>query len=859
MKNMPFFWPKRTNENIFVPKKQTGKVIFSCEVCGLYKKCLSPKMSVTGQGLKRILVIAEASGGTEDEKGIQLVGQAGQLLRRFLARMGIDLDRDCWKVNVVRCRPLNENGNNRTPTAKEISCCRPKMFKAIEELKPEKIILLGKIATESFLSQRMRFDGFGRWIGYRIPDRGAKAWVFPTYHPSYILRQKGRDVVLEGMFEQHLRQAFEWDRKFPQGNEESKIVILKDLHGVNRFLELILESCEGKRIEFDYETSGKKPHRQGHFIDCMSIAMNSQSATAFPFFQDEEFLGLVKRILTNPRIMKMAHNIKFEDQWTRWILGYDIQGWHWCSMQASHILDNRPKITGLKFQVYVNYGNPDYGDDIEPFLKSADSNRFNRIREYPEDKKLLYVGMDSMFGFRLAEDQQREFVNDRGLVGSYDLFHRGILALSRVEDNGICSDTEYYERQRKLLTRKSRWLEQRIQNSSEVKLWNKREGTQFNMNSGLQLSKLLFDILGNKPVLLTPKGQPSVKEEALEALSGKIPIVDDTLELRKIGKIKGTYIEGFLRETVNGIIHPGFSLNLVKTYRSSSQNPNWQNIPVRNAYAQKIIRSGIKPRSGNMLMGVDYSGIEVAMIACNSRDRALIRYIGNPEADMHRDEAMELFLLNKRQVTKPIRYLGKNRFVFPIFYGSYWENCAPELWNGAKGEVLADGTSLVSHMKQKGIKTSYQFENHVKEQERKFLEEKYVGYYRWRKGILKDYQRRGYIESLIGFRYSGLMSRNKLLNYPNQGLGFHCLLLSLISLQEIAEREEWNTKIIGQIHDEILFDVCPDELSHVKSVVRRVMCDDIREHWKWLIVPLDVKASVSEVDGNWAEMKGADI
>lgn len=851
---------KKQNKEGASGKKKGGKTsVLSCEACGLYKNCLSPKMPVTGKGRKKILVLAESQGRTEDERGIQLIGQAGQLLRGFLDKIGIDLDRDCWKLNAVACRPKDKKGNNRTPTAREISCCRPKVFKTINDLKPEKIILLGRVATESFLSHRMKFDGFSRWVGWQIPDREIGVWIFPTYHPSYILRQNGADPVLDSMFERHLRQAFEWDRGFPKGDEESRVVILKDLYKVNRFLESVLETCKGERIEFDYETSGKKPHRKGHFIDCMSIAVDSQSATAFPFFQDKEFLALIKKIMINPKIKKMAHNIKFENQWTKWILGYDVQGWYWDSMIASHVLDNRQKITGLKFQAYIRYGILDYGVEMEPFLRSVDSNSFNRIREAPEDKKLLYVGMDSMFGFRLAEDQQGEFANNKELLEAYDLFHQGILALSGVEDNGIRMDEDYYDRQKKLLARKSKWLEQRIQDSEEVKLWDEQEGTQFNMNSGPQLSKLLFDILGNEPILLTPKEKPSVKEEALEALADESPIVEDILEHRKINKIKSTYIEGFLREAVSGIIHPGFNLHLVRTARSSSQNPNWQNIPVRNKKAQKIIRSGVIPSPGNILMGVDYSGLEVCMLACNSKDRALIKYIKNPEADMHRDEAMELFLLGKQQVTKSIRYSGKNQYVFPIFYGSYWESCAPELWNTAKEEKLSDDTSLVSHLKQKGIGNFRQFEQHVKEQERKFLEEKYVGYYRWRKKILRDYRRKGYIDSLIGFKYSGLMSRNQLLNYPNQGLGFHCLLWSLILLENTAKKEKWRTKIIGQIHDEILFDVCVGELDHIKSVVRKVMCEGIRKHWEWLIVPLDIKASISEVDGNWFSMRDTEI
>ena len=126
----------------------------SCYSCGLYKNCITPKMQPTGKGEKKILVIAEAPGKMEDLHGTQLIGQAGQTLRRYLKKYGVDLDRDCWKTNVIICRPAN----NKTPTSKQINCCRPNLIKTIEELKPEKILLLGSIALQGFsgLPQKRR-------------------------------------------------------------------------------------------------------------------------------------------------------------------------------------------------------------------------------------------------------------------------------------------------------------------------------------------------------------------------------------------------------------------------------------------------------------------------------------------------------------------------------------------------------------------------------------------------------------------------------------------------------------------------------------------------------------------------------
>ena len=121
------------------------------------------------------LVIAESPGKTEDEKGVQLIGSAGQKLREKLARYDLDLDKDFWKINAINCRPPN----NRTPTKKEISCCWDRVKEVIDELKPECIWLLGGVAIESFLNNmykgRFYNTSVGTWRGFCIPDRKINA------------------------------------------------------------------------------------------------------------------------------------------------------------------------------------------------------------------------------------------------------------------------------------------------------------------------------------------------------------------------------------------------------------------------------------------------------------------------------------------------------------------------------------------------------------------------------------------------------------------------------------------------------------------------------------------------------------
>jgi DNA polymerase I-like protein with 3'-5' exonuclease and polymerase domains len=110
-----------------------------------------------------------------------------------------------------------------------------------------------------------------------------------------------------------------------------------------------------------------------------------------------------------------------------------------------------------------------------------------------------------------------------------------------------------------------------------------------------------------------------------------------------------------------------------------------------------------------------------------------------------------------------------------------------------------------------------------------------------------------------GFQCSGLMGRNDVINYPIQGAAFHCLLWAFIELDRVMQKEKWDTKLIGQIHDAIVLDVNPDELKHVLKTVNYISTIALRKAWNWIIVPLRIEAELCPVDGNWADKKGIKI
>lgn len=451
---------------------------------------------------------------------------------------------------------------------------------------------------------------------------------------------------------------------------------------------------------------------------------------------------------------------------------------------------------------------------------------------------------------------------------AYNLFHEGTLVLSKAEQAGLRIDMKYCKKKKKELSKLIEQKEKEIYSSKFYKDWSRTTKESPNIYSGTQLGKYLYKVKGLKPPHKTKSGGGATDEEALKQL--KIKELELILEAKKLKKIRDTYLEAFTREAVDGFIHPSFNLNFVKTFRSSSQSPNFQNIPKRDKEAMKIVRDALFARKGNLLMEVDYSSIEVRVAACYHQDPTMLKYLRDPSSDMHGDMAEKIFLL-KMDKSKPelslLRSATKNGFVFPQFYGDYYGNNAISLakhwcgipsgkWKKGKGVLLPGGKHITDHLIEHGIKGMNEFSDHLKHIEAHFWKERFPVYGKWRDSHWSFYQKNGYINSLTGFTYSGLMSRNEVINFPVQGSAFHCLLWSMVQIDKILRKNRLQSRIIGQIHDAIVFDIFPAEQNEVIKIARKVMIDDLIEHYPWIIVPMDVEVEVTEPDQPWSTIHG---
>lgn len=408
---MTGFFTKGQTKSITRPD---GKHL-SCNSCGLYRDVKSPKMVPYGSFEKGIMCIGEYIEETEDLRGKPWQGKAGTLFKKTLEELGVDLFKDCISLNATNCRAIDENGKTRKPKPFEVDCCRRIVLAAIKQYKPKVIILFGITAVQSVIGNRWKKDlgTIQKWTGWTIPDQEFQAWICPTLHPTYVLREDKPEVT--NVWKQDLLNALETvnTKLFPVYKEPTIHYLSENELGQLRRIKF------GK-IAFDYETTGLKPHGKGHRIVCMSIAVSTDEVYAFMMPTNKALQQPIIELLENPDVAKIAHNLKYERMWTfNCLRGTVVQNWKHDTMIKAHLLDNRTGITGLKFQTAINFGIFDYASEVTPFLSPTNgesekgANGINQLLEYVKQpgnaqKVLKYCAYDSIFTFRLSLLQNQE-------------------------------------------------------------------------------------------------------------------------------------------------------------------------------------------------------------------------------------------------------------------------------------------------------------------------------------------------------------------------------------------------------------------------------------------------------------------
>jgi len=442
---------------------------------------------------------------------------------------------------------------------------------------------------------------------------------------------------------------------------------------------------------------------------------------------------------------------------------------------------------------------------------------------------------------------------------AYRLFHDGVIAFAGVEENGIRIDTDYLDNEITRTKRRIKKGEDHLKKSDVWKAWKKRFGGKAKLGSKPQLATMFFDEMGYV------RSETGKQQDEAAFSNVDHPFIKNYFKVEKLKKVVGTYLTGIRREVVGDRAHVFFNLHTVKTYRGSADRFSYQNLPIRNPEMGGIVRKAFIPSDGHVLVEIDYSGLEFTMAGAITKCPQVNRYIVEG-GDPHRDMAALVFKCEQDEVSKQMRYCGKNQFVFPLLYGSYYRSVAPVLWSSmATMDLKIGDAGLLDRFAGMGIdelgdldpRTTHPgtFEHHMKECEKEYTQKRFKQCFANQRKAYETYRKTGRVEFVTGFQASGMMSRNDVYNWRIQGPAFHCLLWSMIKLHNWLVKSKFKSMIVGQIHDSIIADVHVDELEDYLSYARYVMTQEIREHWKWLCVPLDVEAEVTPEGGTWNDKK----
>ena len=455
------------------------------------------------------------------------------------------------------------------------------------------------------------------------------------------------------------------------------------------------------------------------------------------------------------------------------------------------------------------------------------------------------------------------------MIDAYRLLQQGAETLTLVEEQGFPIDLEYVREKLAWIDAKLVQSELRLKRSGLGQAWIARYGEAWKHSSVPQLRSILYADLHAKPFRYSEGGEESTSEESLRQTG--VDGIEHLLRIRRYKKAQDV-LKSLLRYEIDGRIHPSFLLHTVQTYRSSSAAPNLQNIPIRDREIMEICRRSFIPSPGNVLLEIDFSGIEVAIATTYHKDPVMMDYLNDTNSDMHGDMAREIFHLPRlNQKLKDmeggyvLRQASKNGFVFPEFYGDYYIPCAfniacswcklPQngMWKQTDG-VVFNGKTIASHLAEHDIDSLDSFTSHMEKVEQDFWTKRFKVYNAWRKNWYTRYQRKGQFEMKTGFIVSGVLGKNQVINYPVQGAAFHCLLKSMIEL--VKQMKGWRSKVIGEIHDSMLVDAHPDEVNDIVALSQQICTVDLVKEWPWIVVPMRIEVASSQVNGYWSEMHG---
>ncbi len=681
------------------------------------------------------------------------------------------------------------------------------IYNNINEIKPESIKQkLIKNKDNAFLSKKLVKLALDAPVDFS-PDK-------------FKIKSPQKDEILKVFEELEIKtllKELDWFEKIASDTGKKEYKIINTESDLDNLIE---ELKETKRFALDTETDSIQPVKAG--LVGISIGIDKDKAYYIPVghsqlitnnqLQRKYVIEKLKPILESEEIQIIGQNIKYD-----YIVfkreGIELNNIYFDTMLASYLLNptkTRHNLDELALH-FLGYKMISYKEVLGKEYKNK------TFADVPVEKAAEYSCEDADITFQLYTILY-EKLDKMGLTELYYKIDIPLIkVLAEMEIAGIKIDINKLRKLDRIVTERLSELTAEIY---------KEAGEMFNINSPKQLAEILFGKLG-LPSFRKGKTGNSTDVDVLVQLKKYHPIAELLLEYRSLNKLKTTYID-VLPKMINsstGRVHTSFSQTTTATGRLASSDPNLQNIPARDEFGRKIRESFI-PENGNLILSADYSQIELRIFAHIAEDEVLIDAFKNNE-DIHNRTVMEIYGIPQEKITPQLRRMAKV-INYGVAYGMSAYGLAQELEIDVKE---ADAFINKYFERYKGIK------NYIEK-------------------IKKEIEEKGYVENLFGRRryLPDMKSASKqqkafilrtAINTPVQGSAADLIKLAMIEIYNAFKKEKLKSKMILQVHDELVFEVVPDEKEKVYKLVKEKMENAIQ-----LKVPLVVDINFGK---NWAD------
>jgi DNA polymerase-1 len=505
-----------------------------------------------------------------------------------------------------------------------------------------------------------------------------------------------------------------------------------------------------------------------------------------------EVLERLKPWLENPQRLKLGQHIKYD----RHIFanhGIEVQGYAHDTMLQSYVLEvHKPHGLASLAERHVGRSGLSFEDLCGKGVSqiSMDQVDVARASEYACEDADMTLDVHTSLWEQLEQNEKLRFVYELEIASSESLY--------RIERNGVLIDAATLAAQSHELGARIVELESQA---------HELAGQPFNLSSPKQIGDIFFTKLGLPVVKKTATGAPSTDEEVLEKLAEDFPLPAKILEHRGLAKLKGTYTDKLAQLALprTGRVHTHYAQAVAVTGRLSSNDPNLQNIPIRTVEGRRVREAFIAP-PGSVIASADYSQIELRIMAHISADEALLNAF-HQGLDVHRATAAEVFGVEVAQVSNEQRRYAKV-INFGLIYGMSAYGLARNLG--------IDNTAAKNYI------------------DRYFA--RFAGVKRYMDTTREQAKVQGYVETVFGRRLylPEINSPNgqrragaerAAINAPMQGTAADLIKLSMVKVQSVLDAQRRGTKMIMQVHDELVFEVPQEEVSWVTTEIPRIMAD----------------------------------